>query len=156
MGELAPYLIPALVVLALVAATCWIAYVNLSKSQMRRAAVRVGYLAFAGWLVWASWHYGQYGWHYAQREGWIVQRKTVPVDFYGDWMVGEYRDCASDGDGGFLNCPIPGQDEYDPSKTTLSEHTFSVAFWGDIGRDVTQTSRWQCKRESDSISCHAH
>jgi len=95
-------------------------------------------------------------WRFAERQGWVAQKRTIVIDVDGEWMVGEYRDCMSNGKGGFLICPQPGKVGYDPLTNPIPEREFSVAFWGDTSRDSTKTSSWHCKRGRDSISCHLY
>jgi hypothetical protein len=104
-------------------------------------------LASVVWLI-------QAGWQAAGRQGWVGQRRSISVDIQGKWMGGEVRDCASNGKGGFLNCPEPGKGNYDSLASRLPERQIDVTFWGNISRDTTKTSLWHCKRESDSIICH--
>ena len=99
--------------------------------------------------VWSA----QAGWRFAERQGWVAQTRAIAVDMDGDWKVGEYRDCRSNGKGRFLDCPEPGKAGYDPLTNPIPERVSSVAFWGDISLDSTKSSLWHCKRERDSISC---
>jgi hypothetical protein len=103
-------------------------------------------------VIWSA----RAAWRFAGRQGWVAQTKAIAVDVDGDWMVGEYRDCTSNGSGGFLNCPDPGKVGYDPLTNPIPERVLSVAFWGDISRVSPKSSLWQCKRERDSISCRPH
>lgn len=92
-------------------------------------------------------------WRLAERRGWVAQTRAIAVDTEGDWTVGEYRDCRSNGQGGFLNCPEPGRVGFDLPTNPNPERVFSVVFWGDISRDPTKSLLWHCKRQPGSISC---
>jgi hypothetical protein len=111
------------------------------------SAVAIGILVC---LVWSA----RAAWRVAERQGWVAQTRSIAVDIDGEWTVGDYRDCTSNGSGGFLNCPETGKVGSDPLTNPVPERVFSVAFWGDISRDSTKSSLWHCKRERDSISCH--
>lgn len=111
------------------------------------AAVSVLALACALWSV-------HTGWRIAERQGWVAQTRPTAVNLDGEWMVGGYRDCVSKGIGGPLNCPEAGKSVQNPLTNPIPERVFSVAFWGDTGKDSKKTSLWHCKRERDRISCH--
>ena len=112
--------------------------------------VAVVFLFVLGWTVSII----RAGWHMSERQGWIAQTRTIPVDLNSEWAEGTYRDCISNGKGGFLNCPQPGTGDLDLLKNPLPEREFHVAFWGNIDQDGTKTLLWHCKRERDVIICH--
>ena len=89
----------------------------------------------------------------AERQGWIAQTRSIPVDTYGQWVTGERRDCISNGKMGFLNCPEPEKGSGDLLTNPLPERVLSVAFWGSTSGDATTTSLWRCERERDTIRC---
>jgi hypothetical protein len=103
-------------------------------------------LGCAVWLI-------QAGWQIAEGQGWIGQTRAISTDIQGKWMVGEARDCTSNGTGAFLVCPEPEKGDFDSLTSRFPERQLHVTFWGNIRRDAEKTSLWHCKRERDSITC---
>ena len=95
--------------------------------------------------------FGWQGWQVADRQGWIVHSRVVEVRYSDTWSVGESRDCRSDLRTDFLNC----FDFHLPEPLQLQPRAFSVKFRGKVEPVLTDSLRWDCKREADSLSCMA-
>jgi hypothetical protein len=125
----------------------------------------VGFAILAAWLIWAI---IPAGWRYLERTGWIRHTQITSVYIEGNWLVGEYRSCKALGDLAFIACPksLKSWDDSEPphlsangelARSFMSEEprTFSVDFYGRLTGSPADTLNCQCKRETDSISCHA-
>jgi hypothetical protein len=100
------------------------------------------------WLIWA-------GWGYVKRAGWINQTRITDVYFDEDWLTGEFRACQTDGNANYLSCPKYGESQRSLELGAWVPRSFSVDFYGNIAGSPTDVFRWQCKRETGSITCHA-
>jgi hypothetical protein len=108
-------------------------------------------LILIGLAIWLGW----FGWGCLQRIGWIEQSRVVDVHMSGDWLAGEYRSCQTDGRADVLFCPNSGESQTDMAASGQTPRSFSVGFYGNITGKPEDTLNWKCKRETDSISCHA-
>jgi hypothetical protein len=123
---------------------------NTSTDQSHTFTV-VERLIMVGLVIWLAWA----GWGYLKREGWIGQTRITSVFMDGNWLTGEYRDCQTDGYVSYLSCPKPNESESAFATKGESSRSFSVDFYGNVAGNPGDTLKWQCKREIDSISCHA-
>jgi len=125
----------------------------------------VGFALLAAWLIWGV---IPAGWRYLERVGWIRHTQITSVYIEGDWLVGEYRSCRALGDLAFVACPKSPKswDDSEPPRLSASgelarsfmaeePRTFSVDFYGSLTGNPADTLNCQCRRETDSISCHA-
>ncbi len=119
---------------------------------------------FAGFAIlaaWLAWGIIPAGWRYVNRAGWIEHTQITTVYMDGNWLTGEYRTCETPGNVSFLSCPKAGDDPetITPNPKCIycdaNARSFSVGFYGDITGKPEDTSHWQCKRETDSITCRA-
>jgi hypothetical protein len=101
--------------------------------------------------IWLGW----YGWGYLRRIGWIEQTRVIDVHLRGDWITGEYRPCQTDGRADVLFCPNPLESQTSLAASEQMPPSFSVGFYGNITGKQEETLKWICRRETDTISCHA-
>ncbi len=129
------------------------------SSEIKDLAEGVGCLAAIGLAIGLCW----FGWGYLKNSGWIGQTRITNVYMSGNWLTGEYRACKTPGNLASLVCPGAGKQPealtQDPNAGCLvcdaNKRSFSVAFHGKISGNPADTLNWQCKRETNSISCHA-
>ena len=114
-------------------------------------AIGAGFLFVIGLAIWLGW----YGWDYLKRIGWIEQTRVIDVHLRGDWITGEYRPCQTDGRADVLFCPNPVESQTSLAASEQMPRSFSVGFYGKITGKQEETLKWICKRETDTISCHA-
>ena len=122
-----------------------------ASSERRNLAKGSGCLILIGLAIWLGW----FGWGCLKRIGWIKQTRVVDVHMSGDWLAGEYRPCQTDGRADVLFCPNSGESQTGMAASGQTPSSFSAGFYGNITGNPEDTLNWQCKRGTDSISCHA-
>ncbi len=123
-----------------------------SASSERRDIVKgSGCLIVIGLVILLGW----FGWGSLKGYGWIEQTRIVDVHISGDWLAGEYRPCQTDGRADVLFCPNSGESQTGTAVSGQTPRSFSVGFYGNITGKPEDTLNWNCKRETDSVSCHA-
>jgi hypothetical protein len=93
----------------------------------------------------------------------IPHTRTADIYFKGDWIQGEYKECAGvrknpPSDNELLGLDCPARPEVGGST-----HNVSIKFYGRTNRpgvsleDEFRNRRfqWRCRRESDSFTCYA-
>jgi hypothetical protein len=85
----------------------------------------------------------------------IPQTRIIDVRLSGDWLTGEFRACQTDGLADVLFCPMRSNSQQAVESGRLEPRSFSVSFYGNISGKHEDTLNWNCKRETDLISCHA-
>ena len=121
------------------------------SSEHKSFAIGAGFLFVIGMVIWLGW----YGWRYFKHIGWIPQTRIIDVHMSGDWLTGEYRGCQTDGRADVLFCPNSVESQTSLAASGQMLRSFSVGFYGNITGKHDETLKWICKRETDSISCHA-
>jgi hypothetical protein len=121
------------------------------SSQFKDFARGAGCLVVIGLVIWL----GVYGWGRMKRVGWIAQSRVIDVYISGDWLTGEYRSCRTGGRADGLFCPGLGGSQTALAASGQSPRQFTVSFYGTITGKPEDILNWKCKRETDSISCHA-
>jgi hypothetical protein len=121
------------------------------SSDLKSLAQGIGFLFVIGMVIWLGW----YGWRYFKHIGWIPQTRIIDVHMSGDWLTGEYRGCQTDGRADVLFCPKSGESQTVLAASGQAPRSFSVGFYGNITGKHDDTLKWICKRETESISCHA-
>jgi len=121
------------------------------SSERKSFAIAAGFLFVIGTAIWLGW----YGWEYLKRIGWIEQTRVIDVHMRGDWTIGEYRSCQTDGRADVLFCPTLVESQTSLAPSEQMPRSFSVGFYGKITGKQEETLKWTCKREPDTISCHA-
>lgn len=122
-----------------------------ASSEHRSFAIGAGFLFVVGLAIWLGW----FGWGYLKRIGWIEQTRVIDVHVSGDWLAGEYRPCRTDGRAEVLFCPNSGESQAALAAGGQVPRSFSVHFYGNMTGKPGDTLNWKCRRETDSISCHA-
>lgn len=120
-------------------------------SELKSAVQGAGCLIVIGLAICLGW----FGWGYFKRSGWIVQTRVIDVHMSGDWLTGEYRACQTDGRAEALFCPKSGESQTALAASGQASRTFSVGFYGEITGKPEDALSWKCRREAESISCHA-
>ena len=120
-------------------------------SELKNAVQGAGCLIVIGLAICLGW----LGWGYFKRNGWIVQPRVIEVHMSGDWLTGEYRACQTDGRAEALFCQKPDESQNALAASGQASRAFSVGFYGNLTGKAEGTLNWQCKRETNSISCHA-
>ena len=110
-----------------------------------------GCLIVIGLAIWLGW----FGWGFLKRSGWIEQTRVIQVHMSGEWLEGEYRPCQTDGLVDALFCPNSRESQTGMAASGQTPRSVSVGFYGNITGKPEDTLNWNCKREADSISCHA-
>jgi hypothetical protein len=122
-----------------------------ASSELKSFAIGAGFLFAISLAIWLGW----YGWGYLKRIGWIEQTRVIDVHISGDWLTGEYRTCHTDGRADVLFCPNSSESQLAFAASGQTPRSFSVGFYGKMTGKPDDTLNWTCKRETDSISCHA-
>jgi hypothetical protein len=122
-----------------------------ASSELKSFVIGAGFLFVIGLAIWL----GGYGWGYLKRIGWIEQTRVIDVHMSGDWLTGEYRNCQTDGHADVLFCPNSSESKSALGTSGQIPRSLSVGFYGKMTGKPDDTLNWRCKRETDSISCHA-
>jgi hypothetical protein len=122
-----------------------------ASSEHKSFAIGASVLFVIGVAIGLSW----FAWGYFERIGWIAQTRVIEAHMSGSGLTSEYRPCQTDGTANILFCVEPGE-----AQSALSAHgqvlrSVSVRFYGNITGKPEAILKWQCKREAESISCHA-
>jgi hypothetical protein len=121
------------------------------SSDLKNFAEGIGGLFVISLAIWL----GSFGWGYFKRIGWIEQTRIIDVHMSRDWLTGEYRSCQTDGRADVLFCPNSSESQLAFAASGQTPRSFSVGFYGKMTGKPDDSLNWTCKRETDSISCHA-
>jgi len=122
-----------------------------ASSEHKSFAISAGVLFVIGVAIGLRW----LAWGYFERIGWIAQTRVVEAHMNGDWPISEYRPCQTDGTASILLCLEPGEAQSGLSANGQVLRSVSVRFYGNITGKPEAILKWQCKRETESISCRA-
>ena len=96
-----------------------------------------------------------FGWERYRDAGTIPEKRMIDVHMSGDWAIGEFRTCQTNGVADVLVCPESSDSPSKMATAGIAPRSFPVSFYVNISGKREGTLNWNCKREPESIVCHS-